>query len=183
MSSAASGTEQRSALHPLYLLLAGVVAVAGVGALIAWRMSAEERMSAAERNRATAGPVAEPPAQPVATEPKPEPQKVVDPRTKQFIGRWCVLSPNGTASSYFNLTETEAMRDHVPKAPGKWEVVGDEVHITYQDDWLCVVRPQQGGYRITSYAPGAKWGQLPATPTGEWKGEQIGPMAQKAPRK
>jgi hypothetical protein len=140
-------------------------------------------MSAAERVRATAGTVADPSAQPVVIKPKPEakeqpqatqaPQKVVNANPKQFVGRWRVLNQDGSASSYFSLTETEALADHAPQSPGKWEMVGDEVHITYSNGSLCILRSQPGNYRIAFYAPGAKWGELPAVPAGEGKVEQI----------
>jgi hypothetical protein len=100
------------------------------------------------------------------------PQETSPPRTNNFVGRWRILTDTGVISSYFTLTsKMTASRDHVPGDSGTWEMVGDEVRITYSDGWLCILRPSDKA-RVIAYGPGTKWDALPSKPVGTWQAEK-----------
>jgi hypothetical protein len=83
----------------------------------------------------------------------------------RFVGRWHAIDDYGKITQYVTLSSDQtAKRDHVPNILGKWEIVGEEVHITFDDGWLGLLRQDRGNILIESYKPGSKWGQLPATP-------------------
>jgi hypothetical protein len=107
--------------------------------------------------------------------PSPEEKKAADQRAadvaaekkaldalpeaaKQFVGRWTVLTTDGKPSSYLNLGATyKASREHVSGDAGKWEFVGGEARITYDNGWHSVIRPNKNkasAWQIASYSPG-----------------------------
>jgi hypothetical protein len=90
----------------------------------------------------------------------------------KFVGRWKLVDEKGRASSFLTLTdEFTAKRDHVPNDAGRWEVIGEEARITYEDGWLSIMRLVHGGVIVTAYSPvtnkGLSWDKMPDKPTSQ----------------
>jgi hypothetical protein len=97
------------------------------------------------------------------------------PRSEHFVGRWRIVNDEGITAAYFTLKNTlEARKDHAPNAPGKWQVVGEEVRITWSDGWRDLFRPQNGEILVISYGPGAEWDKLPAKPVRTQRAVKMG---------
>jgi hypothetical protein len=83
--------------------------------------------------------------------------------SRRFIGSWRMVNENtGTTTFTMTLDEAgQARKSHVPEATGKWEVIGEEARITWNDGWRDILRPDTVGMRKFAYPPGSKW---PGTP-------------------
>jgi hypothetical protein len=103
--------------------------------------------------------------------PKPAPSKVLVPAPKAkavpaetFVGRWRIVDDKDRTVMVFTLAaSSEARKSHALDTKGKWKVVGDEAHITWDDGWRDVLKPIKGGMVRAGYEPGTAADAPPST--------------------
>lgn len=61
-----------------------------------------------------------------------------------FIGRWKMINDKGVTASYLTVTALSAERDHVRGVPAKWEVVGKDARISWDDGYRDIMRIEEG---------------------------------------
>ena len=87
----------------------------------------------------------------------------VETLLRQFAGRWQITDDNGVTASFFSLTgDLRASKSHAPDVTAQWDIVGDEVRITWSDGWRDIVRRQGSGYVKVAFKPGTSWDDSPA---------------------
>jgi hypothetical protein len=71
-----------------------------------------------------------------------------------FVGRWKLVNDNGVTGSYLTVNNMfGALRDHVPNAPGKWEIIGKEARFTWEDGFRDIMRLEDDG-KISNFGLG-----------------------------
>ena len=80
----------------------------------------------------------------------------------KFVGKWRVLNDKGGTIFVITLDDSgESQTTNVAGLTGKWEVVGNEVRITWSEGWRDIIRPEKNGYRKYAFKPGMKWEDKP----------------------
>ena len=93
---------------------------------------------------------------------EPKAPVVVSPDV--FFGRWKLVNEKGVVSSYLNVSRTDARRTTMLPmfVPCKWEVVGNEARLSWEDCYRDIMRFESG--KITVMGLGKvndNWGSSP----------------------
>jgi hypothetical protein len=100
------------------------------------------------------------------------PQPVDSP----FVGRWKLVNEKGDVWSFYVTVTSSfgAKRDHDP-APGRWEIVGKEARITWDDGYRDIMRLGDGKITYLGLGKAQSWD---AEPTFQLQAVRI-PIAEK----
>lgn len=71
-----------------------------------------------------------------------------------FTGQWKVGMGGVPGTFYITLASDGTATKSVGSEHGKWEVVGGEARISWDDGWHDVIRRAGKGYEKAAYAPG-----------------------------
>jgi hypothetical protein len=81
-----------------------------------------------------------------------------------FVGRWQISRDDKTGERPFVVTLSKSFEAHKTNGPGvkgKWELIGDEVRITWSDGWSNILRQRDGRAIIMGFKPGTDWNDSP----------------------
>lgn len=84
---------------------------------------------------------------------------------EQFVGRWDIGRPEGGGKSAFVMTlaaDFTAVKSHVPKATGKWQLVNGEARVVWSDGWRDIIRRVGNRFRKIAFRPGTDFDSTPA---------------------
>ncbi len=100
---------------------------------------------------------------PAVTKMTDTPNEPAPALVDRFVGRWRMTAENGSPAFLLRLDRSfSARKSHVPSATGKWEIVGDEAHITWSDGWTDILKVANGRAVKIAFAPGTSWNDKPA---------------------
>jgi hypothetical protein len=79
-----------------------------------------------------------------------------------FVGKWEVAQDTGLSSKFFiTLNRDGSAKKTIGAANGKWEVVGNEAQITWDDGWHDAIRKVGGKHQKYAYGPGKSFSDQP----------------------
>jgi hypothetical protein len=56
-----------------------------------------------------------------------------------------MVNDKGDVEMYLTMTESGAKKDHAPNSPGRWEIVGNDARITWEDGFRDILRLEADG--------------------------------------
>jgi hypothetical protein len=75
-----------------------------------------------------------------------------------FVGRWKIVNDKGVVAMYVTVSSSfTAKRDHAPDSPGKWEVVGADARIAWEDGFRDVMRLEDGKIALLVLGKASSW--------------------------
>ncbi len=81
---------------------------------------------------------------------------------RNFVGKWRVVNAKGGTIFFITLDDAgNSVTTNGDGGTGKWEVVGNEVRITWGGDWRDIIRAEKDGYRKYAFKPGTTWEDNP----------------------
>ena len=79
----------------------------------------------------------------------------------RFAGKWEVGTGMGNSTFYITLDSDGTATKSMGSGNGKWEVVGEEARISWEDGWHDVIRRAGNRYEKVAYAPGQSFNESP----------------------
>jgi hypothetical protein len=82
-----------------------------------------------------------------------------------FAGKWKVGTGAGPSTFYITLASDGTATKDMGAEHGKWEVVGAEARISWDDGWHDVIRRAGNHYEKAAWAPGRPFSDPPSNVT------------------
>mgnify|MGYP007077390914 CR=1 FL=1 len=123
-----------------------------------------EKELQARRQQKPVPPVASPPPSPPTKPPVLTKQQrlIREAKIRRYVGKWTIKDAQGRVATYFTIAPNfTAKKSHAPDVVGKWELVGNEIRITWGDGWKDILRPSGRKVLKLAFTPGKDWGTPP----------------------